>query len=150
MSIQLFHFQELLSIKRSPASRSCSCNGLTVQRILHITGSEDTFDISLEVVNDTSKGSLVGTFEEEYEVGEEVSFTVTSVGENTVKEVRFNGRVVTAENGTYTVTIVATDNVLEVVYNVPEAGGCNSSLSSMMSCVIAVCGLAVVLKKREN
>ena len=73
------------------------------------------------VMNDDEKGTVaaVGAFNARYEAGAKVSFTVTAIGENAVKEVRFNGRIVNISEGVYTITIVPTVNLVEVVYQEP-------------------------------
>ena len=80
---------------------------------------------TLTVQNDTAKGTVTpqDPFKQNYEVGEQVSFTITTKGDNSVKAVKYNGHTITATGGVYNITIKAVENIIEVIYNeiiVPE------------------------------
>lgn len=72
----------------------------------------------LSIVNDTTKGTieLSSSASLEFAVGETITFILSPKGENIVKAVKFNGHTVLAVGGIYSVTIIPTDNILEVIY----------------------------------
>lgn len=72
----------------------------------------------LSIVNDTTKGTieLSSSASLEFAVGETITFILSPKGGNIVKAVKFNGHTVLAVGGIYSVTIIPTDNILEVIY----------------------------------
>ncbi len=92
-----------------------------VNNIIEVIYNDPINYYPFTVVNDDQKGTITPTtpFVQSYEKGEQLSFRITPASKYTVKSVKFNGHVVTATSGVYTVVVQAVDNILEVVYNDP-------------------------------
>ena len=129
--------------------------------------------------NDFWKGKIVynssdanATFEE----GKELVFSVLPNDGYIVKTVYYNGEELTAENGTYKITIKAWENTLKVVYEEPTSqpsqppisdtqtdqpsqgpsdeqtsnDGCNSSISLVTSGILGVSVMMLTSRKRRK
>ena len=83
----------------------------------------DKFPIS--ITNNSAKGtaSLSVSTSGTYLAGEQVTFSVTPIGDNVVEAVKFNGHTIVAVGGVYTLTIAPVNNIVEVIYaDIPDAG----------------------------
>ena len=141
---------------------------------IEVVYSKPTYGIS--VINDNSMGTVKAQrpLSSTYAEGAKISFSIAPIGDNVVEEVKFNGETIEAVDGLYTITIAATDNVIEVIYKAPVVeedsssseeivdsssaaessanASCFSGIESMgmMIGALAVSALAMLRKKEDN
>jgi hypothetical protein len=133
-----------------------------VDNILEVVYNDPVNYYSLTVVNDSSKGAITPTrpFAQSYRERELISFRISLNEGSVIKAVKFNGQTLTAENGIYSAKIVATDNIIEVIYeetvetpvnppvenptNTGASTGCGAgSLSTILSSIL-FCALMLI------
>lgn len=148
------------------------CNGQTItaengvyvavmaatDNVIEVVYAEKVYTYGITVVNDAAKGTVKAQrpLSVEYVSGTKIAFSIQLIGDNSVETVTFNGQTLEAVDGTYTLTVEAKDNVLEVVYKAPvveedssssseEIVDSNSESSTSMSCFSGIQGAGMML-----